>query len=301
MLRTLYPTLPLRIIPNALTVMAKYGRQNLGVVLVVATIFMNVEQMLLAFLKIMQGEGGARTGQAYSQFSCWYSLFETREMPEVQLIEELTAGVSYRLELYLSLMDSLNYAVRNVGIHFSPTPHVANLDSILALTPQVSYEGQEFLTDKEGWMRISGSFVAQGGERYLAIGNFDDDAHTDTISVPNGRAFNPDLPDFWDVAAYFIDDVSVMADTATSIYELGEAQRGMELYPNPATQTLTVEIESGIQNELQLFDATGRLVLHQKLYSSKQEIGVRQLPRGVYIAVQIHKETVVGRKKVVLQ
>jgi len=102
------------------------------------------------------------------------------------LQEVLSPNVAYHVEFYLSLEDSLNYAVKNVGAYFSQEVPTQNLEMFLSLTPQISYEGAEFLTDKEGWMKISGSFVAVGGERYLTIGNFDDDENTDSLFVEGG-------------------------------------------------------------------------------------------------------------------
>lgn len=73
------------------------------------------------------------------------------------------------------------------------------------------------------------------------------------------------------------------------------------VYPNPATETITIEIESKQLGQLQLFDATGRLVFEKRLISNREEIGVGYLPRGVYVAVLYKKGVVVERKKLVLQ
>ena len=171
----------------------------------------------------------------------------------------------------------------------------------MALEPQVRYEGAEFLTDKEGWMKVEGSFTAQGGERYLTIGNFDTDEETDTLFVSGGGAFRPNQPDFFKLAYYYIDGVSVIPD---SIYLGIDGIRNKEvlnLYPNPATETFNIETESKQQQELQLFDATGRLVLQRYLNTARQEIGVGHLPRGVYVAVLQKEGIVVARRKVLLQ
>ena len=60
---------------------------------------------------------------------------------------------------YVSIMDSGWYACKNIGAYFSAEEPFNNIDSIGSCQPQVRYEG-DFITDKEEWPRISGSFVA---------------------------------------------------------------------------------------------------------------------------------------------
>jgi len=253
------------------------------------------------------GGGYARTGQAYTQIGSWFSINGPfREVMMIELDGVLEHNVSYRVEFYLSLMDSMNFATRNIGAHFSATPHPPDIQSILTLEPQVRYEGSEFLTDKEGWMRISGSFVAQGGERHMAIGNFDDDANTDTLSVPGGGAFNPDLPDFWDAARYFIDDVSVVPDSVTGINEpFGSAKGTLEVWPNPAGKVLWFSVRdsrgrsslgmTGIR--IRVLDAVGRKLEEQTLKRVQGDgsIDISALPTGIYFLELTDEE---GRKAV---
>lgn len=75
-----------------------------------------------------------------------------------------------------------------------------NSNSVIGLAAQVQYSGP-LLDDDDGWMRVSGEFIASGDEEYLTIANFHPDSSTDTVRV-NG------YPN-WDISYYFIDDVSV--------------------------------------------------------------------------------------------
>ena len=47
--------------------------------------------------------------------------------------------------------------------------------------PQISYNLPQYLTDTVNWVLVSGSFQAQGGEKYITIGNFNKDSLTDTL------------------------------------------------------------------------------------------------------------------------
>jgi len=252
-------------------------------------------------IPVNRGGGGyARTGQAYGQLTLYSPLVANgREFLGVELMEPLFDGTSYRVQFHLSLMDSLNYSVRNIGAHFSGQPHPQNLTALLSLEPQVRYEDDAFLDDKIRWMEVSGTFIAQGGERFLAIGNFDDDAHTDTISVPDGGTVVNHPEGYWDVAGYFIDDVSVIPD---SIYlGIGEQENVVSFYPNPATTSVTVEADKWQNMQIELYDATGRVVLRRVILSSKENIGVGHLPRGVYVSVLKKNGIVTKRRTLILQ
>jgi hypothetical protein len=240
------------------------------------------------------GGGYARTGLAYGQFSAWSKVIENgREFMGVELLDSLSQGVPYRVTCYLSLMDSVNYAARNVGAHLSAQPHAQNLTTLLSLEPLISYEEANFLDDKLRWMEVSGTFTAQGGERYLAIGNFDDDANTDTISVPNGGNPNSNPPGYWDAAGYFIDDVSVVPD---SIY-LGNAELGirndeLRVFPNPASDVVNLDFsatQAPLGMTTRVVDVLGRDVTPSPCGYSPLQGGeplrwnVSQWPEGIYL------------------
>jgi hypothetical protein len=260
------------------------------------------------------GGGYARTGDAYAQISVYaVPIINGREFAGVELTESLQANVNYRIEFYLSMMDSLNYAVRNVGAHLSAQPHPQNLMMLLSLEPQVSYNEDAFLDDKIGWMLISGTFTAQGGERYLAIGNFDDDANTDTISVPNGGNPNGNPPGYWDAAGYFIDDVSVVPD---SIYlsneELGIRNDELRVWPNPASDVVNLDfsaLHAPLGMTIRVVDVLGRDVLEKILTSPNPSLqggellqwNVSQWPEGIYLITVTDEDGNRGVERLVVQ
>ena len=233
-------------------------------------------------IPISQGGGYARTGQAYSRFNVW-TTSNTIEILGVELTDELTVGDRYHVEFYLSLLDSVWYASKNIGAYFSAAQPPNNIDSIRSYQPQVRYDGS-FISDKEGWTRVSGSFVAQGGERFLSIGNFDRYADTETLFVPGGGV-NPWHSDvYWEVSGYFIDDVSVMPDSITSVQDVANTEPVYKLYPNPNTGSFAVEVNhsNGGRVMLHLFDASGKLVEEQKLVDGVNTVHT-SLAEGLYL------------------
>ena len=63
----------------------------------------------------------------------------------------------------------LNFSV----IEFTTTPR----SFTNTIQPQVQWDSTKYFTDTLNWVKISGTFIAQGGEQYLTIGNFKDGTH----------------------------------------------------------------------------------------------------------------------------
>lgn len=253
-------------------------------------------------IPVNKGGGGyANSGQAYIGFGIWAisSLgSNAREFVGVELIDALIPGKRYNVEFYISMQDSVWYATKSMGTYLSNIQPPWDLDTLLSKEPQVKYEGTEFLTEKEGWTKIEGSFIAEGGEKYITIGNFDDDANTETVFVPGGGVFKPDLPHYWEVVGYFIDDVSVTVDTTIGINELEEVK--FDVYPNPSKGAIIVETEQiYATTTFQLVDITGRIIFSVSLSSTKTAINLSALSPGIYAALLFQNDAVISRKKIV--
>lgn len=134
-----------------------------------------------------------------------------REYVQGTLSAPLTAGQSYCVSLYVSLGDNSSIGSNNIGIYFSDTmyhrnPCTSPSGSLVPFTPQLNYSCSN-ITDKTNWVRIQWSYTATGGERYLVIGNFFNNANTTNASAGGGGA----LP--MPMAYYYVDDVSVVPGT----------------------------------------------------------------------------------------
>jgi hypothetical protein len=74
------------------------------------------------------------------------------------------------------------------------------------------------------------------------------------------------------------------------------AQVEMKIYPNPATEKITIEIsgfaETPSRASLQLYSLSGQLLQTQPLHSETTEVSLAGLVRGTYILkVQINGKT----------
>lgn len=153
------------------------------------------------------------SGNAYMGFTAFVNPAYTsgagfpRDYLQSKLKEPLKAGRMYYVEMYVSRADSnlMGYAVSNIGAYFSKTPVTKNDSFQLMLNPQV--ESSTIITDKVNWIKISGSFMATGGENYVTIGRFGSDQSFQILNIDGSLSKK---------AFYLIDDVKVI-DSCTFI------------------------------------------------------------------------------------
>src|SRR5205814_1531621 len=131
-----------------------------------------------------------KTGNAYCGFSVRDSnifIPNEREYIEGVLSDSLIAGHSYCLEFYVSSADKCKYATDRIGAYFS-NDSISNYTTHqnLPVIPQVENAVGNVISDTLNWVLISGNFTAQGGEKYITIGNFRTDAQTVTDTLPWG-------------------------------------------------------------------------------------------------------------------
>ena len=122
------------------------------------------------------------------------------------------------------------------------------------------------LTNKIGWSKIAGNFIANGTENYITIGNFLDDASTDTTHVYGGS-----FPDGY----YYIDDVSVICTDCPAIVSeelmiptLLGSNEIFEIKVLPANSTLII------------FNTLGQVVYNNSSYDNK--FTMANLSSGIY-------------------
>ncbi len=146
----------------------------------------------------------AHTGNAYIGIITHPNdsqIINYREYMAVELTQKLKAGQVYYWCMWVSLLDSAESYSNNTGISLSKqfvTDYT--IETVLGLTAYGYHE--QIITDYINWVQIGGQFTAQGGERYLYIGNFLDDNNTDVIQWQQNERGGS-------AAYYYIDDVYI--------------------------------------------------------------------------------------------
>jgi hypothetical protein len=144
-----------------------------------------------------------KSGDAYLGSTFYWFGFR-RSYPKNRLKQQLQAGKIYCVKFYINITTSSTYGMDSFGIYFGDN----SIDTITRcnwpityLTPQVQNPSNNVITDTLNWVPITGTFVANGTEKYALLGNFKADIDLDTVMI------NPtNLP--YKVTDVCIDDVS---------------------------------------------------------------------------------------------
>ena len=145
-----------------------------------------------------------------------------REYIQFRLMQKMQKDKIYSIHFYVSPTHPTSTSIQlphlylynmgtdAIGIHISQSQITNNsggqINSLIAVTPQIANLPGNYLTDTSAWYKISGCYVAQGGEEWITIGNFKDDAHT-ALQLLH---YYPNTPLSDSIAYVYIDDVSVV-------------------------------------------------------------------------------------------
>lgn len=141
--------------------------------------------------------------QNYCTSPCSYTI--SRGYPKNRLLNTLVGGTTYCVKMWVNLENASPYAIDALQIYFGDI----TLDTIkycntplTYLTPQIT-NTLGIISDTLNWIKVENTFVANGTEKYLVIGNFKTDALTASSSSTTGMSGG-----VW--SEYMIDDVSVI-------------------------------------------------------------------------------------------
>ncbi len=192
----------------------------------------------------------ALTGSGYAGIICRWDNQHYAEYIMIELTQPLDTGVWYNISFYLNLANDF-CGIRHFGAYFSENnPFVNNWD-YLPVFPQVE-TNMGYLSETIDWMPVAGCYLAQGGERFLTLGNFRNYENTELDSDCEGNSNS---------TYYYIEDVflaegnapeelSIDLDSpveACFSYEIDPMHPGPVFYWNTGDRTPTLTVtESGI-------------------------------------------------------
>jgi hypothetical protein len=222
-----------------------------------------------------------------------------REYAQVQLISPLQADTCYLLRFQVAIPNYFdNYQVTNFDAYFSPTAISSSSSySLLPYAPQFSFTDPAGIGDTTGWYAIQGIIQAQGGEDFLTIGNFHDDASTTRIVFDNS-ATNPGY------AYYLVDSVSLVKVPCPIDIGIPEQEKPIVLsvFPNPSAGIFRINSSIKLDNaSIFIYDITGRLIRKDFLGSMQEkELNYMSLSPGLYYYSVVQKGKVVQIDKIII-
>lgn len=235
------------------------------------------------------GRQAAFDGKAYCGIYC--SKDEYREYLQSQLVRPLEAGRTYRLSFRVSLSEYSAVAVATLGALFTVdrvgdttrgilmrhtteqlAPGVSQTLSSL-YRPQVQHAVSQRLDDTEQWQCVTGEFVAEGGERFITLGNFNTAAQSNV-------ATHEGLTGLLEGAYYYIDSV-----TLCCLDCVADSARMLE----PPSDTYAVG-DVVILNDL-FFEFDKSVILQQSYQTLKQLLDLLDRYPRMRIEVQGHTDS----------
>ena len=180
------------------------------------------------------------------------------EYISVKLNAPLKANACYYGEFYTSLANGSELGTNRIAMYLTQSQFTTTVGSFTnTIQPQIEWDTTKLFTDTINWVKISGKFIAQGGEQYLTIGNFKDGNHTKLqVLASNFTPIFSFASRNW--AYHYIDDVS--------LYELPTPQLQSSYTLCPTSDSLVLGDTSKIQTRYQwyangilLTDTTGQL------------------------------------------
>lgn len=206
------------------------------------------------------------------------------EKAGIMLKQSLKSGTKYYVGFMVKLA-RCGYATNKIGMRFTSNEWFNRCELDYGYD---HLHTDSIITDSINWTPIAGSITTEIDSvyKYVVIGNFHYITQTDTIKIPQSGTIivNPDR------STYLIDKIVVTEDSAYFYSMINgikpspntDKLTGFKLYPNPATNTVTIEAPE--QGRILFKDVLGRerLEFRTKMLD-KQTIDISHLPTGVYI------------------
>ena len=224
-------------------------------------------------------------GDAYVGGYMYWVHDDFREYIGVELLEPLEIGSAYSVSLRVNLAWGGTYdpnmgACNNIGLLFTMDSNAWEgiTGPPFPFRNYAHVYSPDIITDSLGWTLVSGVFTADSAYQYLVLGNFFNNALTDTIGLPpwNGE-----------VAYYFIDDVCVSRQkggcATTGIDEALGQMDAFAVYDGHAQQVV-LAWPGNRAYQVEVVDLSGRLVAWARVEDERTRLDAQQWASGLYLA-----------------
>ena len=204
----------------------------------------------------------------------FYQFPEVREYIEVELTNFLIYNHIYRISYFVSLANEHREALGNFNACFSDTIiyNSSLTDYYLNCNPIELNPTFIPITDTMNWVLVSGTYIANGGEKYLTIGNFHNDSSTTIITAnPSSNAYG---------AYYYVDSVSVTDLGLVGINDVNFSNQ-LQIVPNPVSSICA--ITSNENDTYALYSSIGQLIKVIPIMKGENTLDFSDLSSGIYL------------------
>jgi len=143
-----------------------------------------------------------------------------------KLDSPLKKGQKYCVKFYVSLSETSKYSSNQLGVHFSSKPLGTDQKvSIIEETHVLQAENKVF-NAMYNWDEVCAEYTANGGEKFITIGNFTSDGDTKFEKNRKSKEYRDQKIQ----AYYYIDDISVKLTTPEAICSCQATKKEAEAY-----------------------------------------------------------------------
>lgn len=218
-----------------------------------------------------------------------------RENIYTQLLAPLEVGSEYTVRFSISHTDNSQFATNNFGVKLSTS-------TSFPVDNSATVHFEDIITNNQGWVALSASFIANEAYTHLALGNFMTDANTTVVESC------PSCP--FDLYAYYLDDICLVrsgSDLCSACKDEFDPPSGIldqvdsELTVSPTLvgsgiNAVHVSTTNARLSFVEVFDMEGRSVSsHQLKDTGSFNIPTNGLANGTYT---ISARSVDGLKRV---
>lgn len=221
------------------------------------------------------GYQSAKEGSAYSfifTYDTQFLPFVYREYIGIRLNDELVVGTRYFVSAFVSRPDSISASGASNHLGFRFLNSASSVFVPFSPDNFAHVQCDSIITDQQNWVQLFGSFIADTAFQFLAIGNFYDNIHTDTINFQGTDG------------GYYIDAVCVSTDSLyalawTSIHENAIPSQ-IEFMVN-GDQIVFLNLTR--EELISVYDLTGKEVFRGKFSSANNKLDFSLFAQGMYL------------------
>lgn len=129
-----------------------------------------------------------------------------REYLRGELKKPLKKGVKYRVKFYYRLTSYSNYSCDRIGFALTEKTNFIKSDKAMPISAIQRIKQKAFTSLSGSWELVDKVYTAQGGEKYITLGNFSSNSRTKYFHLYWQKDVEPMLHK---TSYYYIDDVSV--------------------------------------------------------------------------------------------
>ena len=177
-----------------------------------------------------------------------------RQYLQAELTEKMKEDKVYCVKMNVMLSMLSKYSSNNIGIYISKKPLTPEDIEAYNIEPQIIHSQNRIFDEQFDWEPICQTYIADGGEEYITIGNFATTESTENEKVKKPKGITGTQARG---AYYYIDDVSVMnmAGVESCECELDAGGNAINVVYSVETSTdMEVDVSEDIERTRIYFD-----------------------------------------------